>query len=224
MILCVLCLSHAPHVDGAKRSYVCTSFACSDPDSPQRNHSYFDADDLDPKIFPVRLDSDKALGEARYVPRTDAEVMGAIFTFWNILDSVRASPPFTMPSTMCLPVLDLRAHLRVCGGSLPVRLCAAQLMWEKSRLVREANSTEPPVGRAHLWQSGYVREVQVRRMVQLIRQARLLAPGYGAHYCEIGMKCVALNICHRTALGTLRDHSSPRLYLIFTGYKSVAAT
>ena len=66
-----------------------------------------------------------------------------------------------------------------------------QLMWQKSRLMREPNSTEPPVGRAHLWQTGYVREVQVRRMVQLIRQSALLAPGYGAHYCEIGMKYAA---------------------------------
>ena len=63
------------------------------------------------------------------------------------------------------------------------------LMWTNSRLVR--NDTELKemrsgagreyVGRAHAYQTGYVREIQVRRMVELVR-----APGM-ARYCEVGM-------------------------------------
>lgn len=57
------------------------------------------------------------------------------------------------------------------------------LMWTLSRLPSNATSTHPDgtVGRAHLWQTGYVRELQVRRMVQLVRQ-----PGV-RRYCEVGM-------------------------------------
>ena len=46
------------------------------------------------------------------------------------------------------------------------------IMFERSRLIRDRKngSMSVNVGRAHSWQTGYVREVQVRRMVQLVRE------------------------------------------------------
>ena len=57
------------------------------------------------------------------------------------------------------------------------------IMFERSRLIRDRKngSMSVNVGRAHSWQTGYVREVQVRRMVQLVREANV------RHYCEVGM-------------------------------------
>jgi len=57
------------------------------------------------------------------------------------------------------------------------------LMWTLSRLPTNDTSArrDGTVGRAHMWQTGYVRELQVRRMVQLVRE-----PGV-RRYCEVGM-------------------------------------
>jgi hypothetical protein len=57
------------------------------------------------------------------------------------------------------------------------------IMFERSRLIRDRKngSMSVNVGRAHSWQTGYVREVQVRRMVQLVREPNV------RHYCEVGM-------------------------------------
>ena len=57
------------------------------------------------------------------------------------------------------------------------------IMFERSRLIRERRngSVSINVGRAHSWQTGYVREVQLRRMVQLVREPHV------KHYCEVGM-------------------------------------
>ena len=53
-------------------------------------------------------------------------------------------------------------------------------MFERSRLIRERKNRTASinVGRLHAWQTGYVREVQVRRMMQLVRQPHV------GHYCE----------------------------------------
>lgn len=67
---------------------------------------------------------ENAINEARFVPQTDAEIIHATFTFWNVLDRV-------------------------------------MLVSSKSN-----------------WQTGYVREMQVRRMQQLVTQ-----PGVRT-YCE----------------------------------------
>ena len=70
---------------------------------------------------------ESSFGLARYVPAASEEVLGAIFTWWNVLDAL------------------MSVHSRI------------------------------------RWQTGYVRELQVRRMVRLAQ-----APGV-QHYCEVGM-------------------------------------
>ena len=61
-----------------------------------------------------------------------------------------------------------------------------RLMWNASRLIEHGSSTaRATVGRRHLWQTGYMRELQLRRMLQLVQQhhSRHRRP----LYCEIGM-------------------------------------
>ena len=70
---------------------------------------------------------ESSFGLARYVPTGSDAVLGAIFTWWNVLDAL------------------MSVHSRI------------------------------------RWQTGYVRELQVRRMSSLARE-----PGV-QHYCEVGM-------------------------------------
>jgi hypothetical protein len=54
-----------------------------------------------------------------------------------------------------------------------------ELMWNASRLVSEATGGGDTVGRKHAWQTGYVRELQLRRMVGLVRSTNIRT------YCEV---------------------------------------
>ena len=54
------------------------------------------------------------------------------------------------------------------------------VMWNATNLA-ENSSEAGRVGRKHAWQTGYVRELQVRRMVELVREPTT------ATYCEVGM-------------------------------------
>mmetsp|Transcript_24454 Transcript_24454/g.55989 ORF Transcript_24454/g.55989 Transcript_24454/m.55989 type:complete len:302 (-) Transcript_24454:101-1006(-) len=67
------------------------------------------------------------------------------------------------------------------------------MMWVHTRLSRNRTSSqghvvsETYVGGRHAWQTGYLREVQVRRMVRLIHTMRAVHPMRSLEYCEIGM-------------------------------------
>ena len=54
------------------------------------------------------------------------------------------------------------------------------LMWNYTNLAA-ASGGEARVGRKHAWQTGYVRELQIRRMVELARLPTT------SNYCEVGM-------------------------------------
>ena len=55
------------------------------------------------------------------------------------------------------------------------------MMYSKTRLTKTLKNgqTSINVGGRHAWQTGYVREIQVRRMVQLARRAHV------RNYCEV---------------------------------------
>ena len=85
------------------------------------------------------------------------------------------------------------------------------IMYNSSVIPR--NSTKQlPLGNRHLYQSGYVREVQLRRMLQLVRSFRPLSQR--AIYCETGM-----NGGHSVA-AMLLAHPNLKAYVFdLVGYK-----
>ena len=106
-----------------------------------------------------------ALGEPRYVRQMSAATMSSrratfdeIFTLWNILDAMMWNAT-NLAADSAPPTMSGRGGSG--GNSMPLGT--------------------PRVGRKHVWQTGYVRELQVRRMAQLARDASV------STYCEVGM-------------------------------------
>ena len=96
----------------------------------------------------------------------------------------------TLPSALAEIRLDRgtslgRARFRPAGDEVMPAIFATwnildATMYARSRLIHNDSSgkSEEYVGRKHVWQTGYLREVQVRRMVQLVRRRNV------RNYCE----------------------------------------
>ena len=106
----------------------------------------------------IRLSRGTPLGAARFLPESEEEALLGIFASWNMLDAQMYA--MTRMRRNDSEMAELRSRQ---GKALP------------------ANHGHEHVERKHLWQTGYLRELQLRRMVQLIRR-----PGV-QRYCEVGM-------------------------------------
>lgn len=118
----------------------------------------FSAETLPPSLSRIRLSRRTPLGAARFFPDSEEEALLGIFASWNMLDAQMYAMTRLLRNESEMYELKKR-H----GNSLP------------------ASYGREHVARHHLWQAGYLREVQLRRMVQLIR-----SPGV-QRYCEVGM-------------------------------------
>ena len=118
----------------------------------------FSAETLPVGLARIRLNRGTPLGAARFLPESEEEALLGIFASWNMLDAQMYA--MTRIRRNESEMAELR---RRQGNALP------------------ANHGHEHVERKHTWQTGYLRELQLRRMVQLVRR-----PGV-QRYCEVGM-------------------------------------
>jgi len=118
----------------------------------------FSAETLPAGLARIRLNGGTPLGVARFLPNSEEEALLGIFASWNMLDAQM----YAM-TRMLRNESEMRELRSRQGNALP------------------GNYGHEMVDRTHMWQSGYLRELQLRRMVQLIRR-----PGV-QRYCEVGM-------------------------------------
>ena len=116
----------------------------------------FSAETLPAGLARIRLNGGTPLGVARFLPNSEEEALLGIFASWNMLDAQM----YAM-TRMLRNESEMRELRSRQGNALP------------------GNYGHEMVDRSHMWQSGYLRELQLRRMVQLIRR-----PGV-QRYCEV---------------------------------------
>ena len=115
----------------------------------------FTSQNLSSALAAARLNRGHPLGAASFLPTEEGEHLPAIFATWNMLDA------------LMFRETRLRRNVTVesrygSSGSDPLVL-----------------GQEDYVGRLHAYQTGYLRETQLRRMISLVR-----APGV-RNYCEV---------------------------------------
>eukprot|EP00966_Prymnesium_polylepis_P147070 3397286-Prymnesium_polylepis.2 len=138
-------------------------------------------DSLPPDVAVGRLIAGTPLGRARFLPAGADETFAAIFATWNTLDAVMwARTRLVQNETDESGRTASKVYVGGRHAHLP-RACFVAVCVRPTLVDAHTRTTHTQ------WQTGYLREVQVRRMVRLVQAARAADPERVLQYCEVGM-------------------------------------